>query len=176
DFGIARIETSNVTQHGHMLGTPSYMSPEQYLGETPDGRADLFSAGVLLYELLTSVKPFTGESSGQIMNKILYETPVDPSRLNPMLPPAVDWVVQKVLSKAPQDRFDNARESSEALFNAIPDQLGEASLARPEVAAGSARASSDMLSAARKLRTLARSSDAEAPSEASTTSPLSEAL
>ncbi len=83
DFGIARIETSNVTQHGHMLGTPSYMSPEQYLGETPDGSADLFSAGVLLYELLTSVKPFVGESSGQIMNKILYETPVNPSASQP---------------------------------------------------------------------------------------------
>ena len=159
DFGIARIETSNVTQHGHMLGTPSYMSPEQYLGETPDGRADLFSAGVLLYELLTSVKPFAGESSGQIMNKILYETPMDPSRLNPLLPPAVDWVVQKVLAKAPQDRFDNAREFSEALFNAIPDHLGEDPSSRPENLASAVRASSDMLSAARKLRTLARSGD-----------------
>jgi eukaryotic-like serine/threonine-protein kinase len=156
DFGIARLETSNVTQHGHMLGTPSYMSPEQYLGETPDGRADLFAAGVLLYELLTSVKPFVGESSGQIMNKILYETPVDPSRLNPLLPPAVDWVVQKVLAKAPQDRFDNAREFSEALFNAIPDHLGDDRSARPESPASMPRAPSDMLSAARKLRTLAR--------------------
>jgi len=157
DFGIARIETSNVTQHGHMLGTPSYMSPEQYLGETPDGRADLFSAGVLLYELLTGVKPFAGESSGQIMNKILYETPVDPSHLNPLLPPAVDWVVQKVLAKAPQDRFDNAREFSEALFNAIPDHLGDDhAVARAETVASAPRAPSDMLSAARKLRTLAR--------------------
>ena len=62
-----------------MLGTPKCMSPKQYLGETPDGRADLFSAGVLLYELLTGAKPFAGESGGQIMNKILYETPADPS-------------------------------------------------------------------------------------------------
>jgi len=167
DFGIARIETSNVTQHGHMLGTPSYMSPEQYLGETPDGRADLFSTGVLLYELLTSVKPFAGESSGQIMNKILYETPVDPSRLNPLLPPAVDWVVQKVLAKAPQDRFDNAREFSEALFNAIPDHPGDdSSAARPGNVANPTRASSDMLSAARKLRTLARSGDGNGSTDA----------
>jgi serine/threonine-protein kinase len=165
DFGIARMETSNVTQHGHMLGTPSYMSPEQYLGETPDGRADLFSAGVLLYELLTSVKPFAGESSGQIMNKILYETPVDPSRLNPLLPPAVDWVVQKVLAKAPQDRFDNAREFSEALFNAIPDHLGEDPSSRPDNLASAARAASDMLSAARKLRTLARSGEGNGSGE-----------
>jgi eukaryotic-like serine/threonine-protein kinase len=159
DFGIARIETSNVTQHGHMLGTPSYMSPEQYLGETPDGRADLFSAGVLLYELLTSVKPFVGESSGQIMNKILYDTPVDPSRLNPLLPPAVDWVVQKVLAKAPQDRFDNAREFSEALFNAIPDNLGRDPSLRSEPPVDAARASTGMLSAARKLRTFTRTGD-----------------
>jgi serine/threonine-protein kinase len=159
DFGIARIETSNVTQHGHMLGTPSYMSPEQYLGDTPDGRADIFSAGVLLYELLTGVKPFGGESSGQIMNKILYETPVDPSRLNPMLPPAVDWVVQKALAKSPEDRFDNAREYSEALFHAIPDDLGDQPRLRPETMADASRSASGMLSAARKLRTLARTGD-----------------
>jgi len=178
DFGIARIETSNVTQHGHMLGTPSYMSPEQYLGETPDGRADLFAAGVLLYELLTSVKPFLGESSGQIMNKILYETPVDPSRLNPLLPPAVDWVVQKVLAKAPQDRFDNAREFSEALFNAIPDHLGDVHAVRPDPATSTARAPSDMLSAARKLRTLARTGEPTSSGDSSVSgaSQLSEPL
>jgi serine/threonine-protein kinase len=142
-----------------MLGTPSYMSPEQYLGDTPDGRADIFSAGVLLYELLTGVKPFGGESSGQIMNKILYETPVDPSRLNPMLPPAVDWVVQKALAKSPEDRFDNAREYSEALFHAIPDDLGDQPRLRPETMADASRSASGMLSAARKLRTLARTGD-----------------
>jgi serine/threonine protein kinase len=163
DFGIARIETSNVTQHGHMLGTPSYMSPEQYLGDTPDGRADIFSAGVLLYELLTGVKPFAAESSGQIMNKILYETPVDPSRLNALLPPAVDWVVQKALAKSPEDRFDNAREFAEALFNAIPDDLGDEPPVRPEAMADASRNASGMLSAARKLRTLARSSEGAGP-------------
>jgi serine/threonine-protein kinase len=166
DFGIARIETSNVTQHGHMLGTPSYMSPEQYLGETPDGRADIFSAGVLLYELLTGAKPFSGESSGQVMNKILYETPVDPSRLNPLLPPAVDWVVQKALAKAPEDRFDNARMFAEALFNAIPDDLGQDSAIRPETLVDASRNAAGMLNAARKLRTLARTGEAPVtPSE-----------
>jgi serine/threonine-protein kinase len=178
DFGIARIETSNVTQHGHMLGTPSYMSPEQYLGETPDGRADLFAAGVLLYELLTGVKPFAGESSGQIMNKILYETPVDPSRLNPLLPPAVDWVVQKALAKAPQDRFDNARQFNEALFNAIPDQLGDNLSRHPGAVAPVPQPASGMLSGARKLRSLARSSDVTVPGDASVNelSPLNESM
>ena len=77
-----------------------------------------------LFAFVTGVKPFAGESSGQIMNKILYETPVDPSRLNPLLPPAADWVVQKALAKSPEDRFDNAREFAEALnatLNLVPN-------------------------------------------------------
>ena len=82
-----------------MLGTPSYMSPEQYMGEATDGRTDIFSAGVILYELLTGERPFTGDSSGQIMQKILHETPVNPSELNPLVPPPVDWVLQKALAK-----------------------------------------------------------------------------
>ena len=161
DFGIARIDASNVTQHGHMLGTPSYMSPEQYLGDTPDGRADLFSAGVLLYELLTGVKPFAGDSSGQIMNKILYETPADPSTLNPLLPPAADWVIQKALGKSPDDRFNNAREFREALFRALPDDLHAAYPHRPDMPAEAPRAPIGALSAARKLRTLARPQEAQ---------------
>jgi serine/threonine-protein kinase len=173
DFGIARIEASSVTQHGHMLGTPSYMSPEQYLGDTPDGRADLFAAGVLLYELLTGVKPFAGESNGQIMNKILYETPVDPSRLNPLLPPGVDWVVQKALSKAPEDRFNNAREFREALFNAITDDAGEPTGNRVDVVSDGSRGSG-VLSSARKLRTLARTNEPLGPMPESTMSGLSQ--
>jgi serine/threonine protein kinase len=171
DFGIARIEASSVTQHGHMLGTPSYMSPEQYLGDTPDGRADLFATGVLLYELLTGVKPFAGESNGQIMNKILYETPIDPSRLNPLLPPGVDWVVQKALAKAPEDRFNNAREYREALFNAIPDDLGETAGTRADALADPNRGAG-VLNAARKLRTLARTNESSVSPADSTVSGL----
>ena len=121
DFGIARIEASNFTQRGDMLGTPSYMSPEQYMGEATDGRSDIFATGVILYELLTGERPFTGDSSGQIMKKILHETPVNPSELNPQVPPQVDWVLQKALAKDVEDRFDNAREFQVALYNAIPD-------------------------------------------------------
>jgi serine/threonine-protein kinase len=171
DFGIARIEASSVTQHGHMLGTPSYMSPEQYLGDTPDGRADLFATGVLLYELLTGVKPFAGESNGQIMNKILYETPIDPSRLNPLLPPGVDWVVQKALAKAPEDRFNNAREYREALFNAIPDDLGEPAGTRADAVPDPNRGAG-VLNAARKLRTLARTNESSVSPPDSTVSGL----
>jgi len=143
DFGIARIETSNFTQRGDMLGTPSYMSPEQYMGESLDGRTDLFAAGVILYELLTGQRPFTGDSSGQIMQRILHDTPVNPSERNPQVPPAVDWVVQKALAKEADDRFASAREFQTALYSAIPDV--------PAVSVGGVR------NAARKLRDIARS-------------------
>ena len=156
DFGIARIEASSVTQHGYMLGTPSYMSPEQYLGERPDGRADIFSVGVLLYELLTATKPFVGESSGQIMTKILYETPVEPSALNPLVPPAVDWVVQKALAKSAEDRFSNAREFRQALFDAVPDEPVEKATTYANSIREATPAAAGTLSAARKLRSLAR--------------------
>ena len=152
DFGIARIEASNLTQRGDMLGTPSYMSPEQYMGEALDGRTDIFGAGVILYELLTGQRPFTGDSSGQIMQKILHDTPANPSELNPQVPPPVDWVVQKALAKDAEDRFATAREFRAALYSAIPGtvEADDARAARTPPAAG-------MLDAARKLRTVARS-------------------
>jgi len=74
DFGVARIESSNLTQAGTVMGTPSYMSPEQFMGQTVDGRSDLFSAGVVLYQLLTGEKPFTGALT-TIMHKVLKEDP-----------------------------------------------------------------------------------------------------
>ncbi|MGZ5787551.1 MAG: serine/threonine-protein kinase, partial [Ramlibacter sp.] len=82
DFGIARVEASELTQTGTVLGTPSYMSPEQFMGHPVDGRSDLFSCGVILYQLLTGEKPFTGESTTTIMYKVLREEPVPPSQLN----------------------------------------------------------------------------------------------
>ncbi len=148
DFGIARIEASNFTQRGDMLGTPSYMSPEQYMGEATDGRSDIFSAGVILYELLTGERPFTGDSSGQIMQKILHDTPANPSDLNPQVPPPVDWVLQKALAKDLDDRFSSAREFQAALYNAIPDEPAD-SAEQPAPMSGA-------MNAARKLRTIAR--------------------
>jgi serine/threonine-protein kinase len=150
DFGIARIDTSVLTQRGDMLGTPSYMSPEQYMGEATDGRSDIFSAGVILYELLTGERPFRGDSSGQIMQRILHDTPANPCELNPLVPPAVDWVVQKALAKDAQDRFASAREFQSALYAAIPDAVADAGGAEP------VRAQPGFLSSARKLRGLGR--------------------
>jgi serine/threonine-protein kinase len=162
DFGIARIDASQLTQRGDMLGTPSYMSPEQYMGEPADGRADLFAAGVILFELLTGGKPFPGESSGQIMQKILHETPANPSQLNPLLPPPVDWVVQKALAKEPDDRFQSAREFQAALLSALPDNDELRATSDLGVPPDTLRANQGLLNAARKLRTLSKPGDAGA--------------
>jgi serine/threonine-protein kinase len=118
DFGIARIESSNLTQAGSVLGTPAYMSPEQFMGQTIDGRSDLFSAGVILYQFLTGEKPFTGQLT-TIMHKVLKEDPIAPSELNVQVSPAFDPVVRKALAKRPDERFQNAKEFSAALQAAI---------------------------------------------------------
>src|SRR5437660_739175 len=86
DFGIAHIETSNMTQVGTTLGTPAYMSPEQIMGLPVDGRSDLFSAGVILYQFLTGERPFSGTSTST-MRKVLEENPLPPSRFNVQAPP-----------------------------------------------------------------------------------------
>ncbi len=110
DFGIARLESSNLTQTGSVLGTPNYMSPEQFMGQHVDGRSDLFSAGVILYQLLTGEKPFVGESTTTIMYQVLNNTPNPPSVLNVQIPAAFDGVVRKALAKRPEDRFQTGQE------------------------------------------------------------------
>ena len=119
DFGIARLESSTLTQAGTVLGTPTYMSPEQFMGQTVDGRSDLFSAGVILYQFLTGEKPFAGSSITTIMHKVLKEEPLKPSELNVQVPPAFDAVVKKALAKRPDDRFQSAAEFRAALMAAV---------------------------------------------------------
>src|SRR5581483_2863149 len=115
DFGIARMDTSNLTTAGMVIGTPSYMSPEQCLGKEVDARADIFSAGVVLYELLTGQKPFTG-SVPSIAFKICHEQAVPPSQISPLrLPRAVDEVVAHAMAKDPHARYPSARAFKEAL-------------------------------------------------------------
>ena len=121
DFGIARIETSELTQAGTVMGTPSYMSPEQFMGQTVDGRSDLFSCGVILYQFLTGEKPFTGTTT-TIMYKVLREEPLPPSTLNLGLPPAWDAVVNKAIAKNPADRYQTAREFADAIKAAVAGQ------------------------------------------------------
>lgn len=118
DFGIARIESSELTQVGTIMGTPAYMSPEQIVGQPVDGRSDLFSCGVILYQLLTGEKPFTGNATNIVMYKVLNEMPIAPSMLNVTLPPAFDLVVKKAMAKAPEQRFQNAEEFMQAIRDA----------------------------------------------------------
>jgi len=119
DFGIAHIESSNLTQVGTVVGTPNYMSPEQIMGLPVDGRSDLFSAGVILYQFLTGERPFAG-SSTTTMQKVLKEEPLPPSTLNVQLPPAIDAVVRKALAKRADERFGTAAAFSAALHAAMP--------------------------------------------------------
>ncbi len=128
DFGIAHIESSNLTQVGTVVGTPNYMSPEQIMGLPVDGRSDLFSTGVILYQFLTGERPFAG-SSTTTMQKVLKEDPLPPSTLNVQLPPAIDAVVRKALAKRADDRFQTAQEFTAALHDALAAPLAGESTA-----------------------------------------------
>jgi tRNA A-37 threonylcarbamoyl transferase component Bud32 len=114
DFGIARIESSSMTQAGTVLGTPAYMSPEQFMGQVVDARSDIYSSGVLLYQLLTGERPFEGGMSA-IMHKALNTDPPLPSQITVTCPPAFDGVVRKAMAKRPEERFQSAAAFLEAL-------------------------------------------------------------
>jgi serine/threonine protein kinase len=118
DFGIAKIESSTLTQFGDVLGTPSYMSPEQFGGQLVDRRSDLFSAGVILYHLLTGEKPFPGNSMTTIMHRVLNTIPPNVSDLNFQIPASFDQVVNKALAKKATERFQTAEEFAAALKRA----------------------------------------------------------
>lgn len=127
DFGIALIPSGSRTQAGTVLGSPKYMAPEQVAGKAADGRADIFSLGVVLYEMLTGSPPFNGDNLTAIMYKILNEEPPRPSKLNARVPPVFDRIVAKALAKRPEDRYQNAKEfsrelRSEAVLSALEPQ------------------------------------------------------
>ncbi|HET9469837.1 MAG TPA: serine/threonine-protein kinase, partial [Usitatibacter sp.] len=115
DFGIARITDSSKTKTGMVLGTPSYMSPEQLAGKRIDGRSDLFSLGVTLYQMLSGQLPFQGESMTQLMFAIANAEPTPIRQLNAALPPWVDGVIERALAKDFEKRFQNGGEFAEAI-------------------------------------------------------------
>ncbi|GGJ15337.1 serine/threonine-protein kinase [Neoroseomonas lacus] len=118
DFGIARLENSSMTQVGTLIGTPSYMAPEQFRGEPVDLRADIWSAGVMLYQLLTGEKPFEGGFSA-VMHKALHTEPPPPSQLSVTTPRGFDAVINRALAKRPEDRYRSAAEFGEAIRQAV---------------------------------------------------------
>jgi serine/threonine protein kinase len=118
DFGTAKIlQFGTVQQTTHVMGTPSYMSPEQVKGRAVDGRSDIFSLGVMLYEMVTGEKPFPGQSITTVIYKIVNEDPVPPRQLNTSIHPGISDVIMKALVKDPDQRYQNCREMLEDLRN-----------------------------------------------------------
>jgi len=115
DFGVARLTTNNMTQAGAILGTPNYMSPEQLQGRVVNGTADQYSLAVIAYELLAGERPYHAESLPTLIFRILSEQPPDPRRLNPSLPNGLTPLLERALSKAPEQRFANCLRFIEAL-------------------------------------------------------------
>jgi serine/threonine protein kinase len=135
DFGIARLESSSLTQAGTVVGTPTHMAPEQLMGLPADGRADLWSSGVILYELLTGLSPFLAATPATVMHNVLQREPAKPSTLNPALPPGFDGVIARALAKKADERYQTAREFQVALVQALQGK-GLSGTARQGTAAG----------------------------------------
>ncbi len=128
DFGIARMSSAAVrTQTGMVLGSPKYMSPEQVMGKLTDQRSDIFSLGVMLYEMLTGSPPFLGENVNAIMYQTLNAIPPPPSSLNTAVPDMLNFIVAKALAKDIEDRYQNARDLANdlrACRGTVPNSAG----------------------------------------------------
>ena len=122
DFGIARLQEPTVkTQTGVLLGSPQYMSPEQISGQSLDGRADVFSLGVVLYEMLTGIKPFDATDLTQVLFWVVNMPAKPPSERRPGMPPVIDFIVARALKKRPEERYATAAELADDLRKALPE-------------------------------------------------------
>jgi serine/threonine-protein kinase len=115
DFGIAKLASSEITTAGQLLGTPSFMPPEQFTGQPVDGRADLFSLGVILYSLATGEQPFAGETMTAVSYKVVYTEPIPPTKLNPAISPRLEAAILKCLAKNPAERFQTGEDLAQEL-------------------------------------------------------------
>ncbi|MDH5264943.1 MAG: serine/threonine protein kinase [Betaproteobacteria bacterium] len=148
DFGIARLRDPDVkTATGMMLGSPRYMSPEQVSGEAFDHRADIFSLGVVLYEMLTGITPFSGEDITQLMFQVVNGAVVPPSHVNRTLPPVLDYIIARALKKVPGERYGSAAEFAADLRNAIPEVLAAEAQVRSRAEAADSETVPDLAGA-----------------------------
>jgi len=148
DFGIARLRDPDVkTATGMMLGSPRYMSPEQVSGESFDHRADIFSLGVVLYEMLTGITPFAGEDITQLMFQVVNGAVVPPSHVNRTLPPVLDYIIARALKKVPAERYGSAAEFAADLRDAIPEVLAAEAAVRSRAEAAGADTVPDLAGA-----------------------------
>src|SRR5437016_1449800 len=151
DFGVAKLTVSEFTQTGQVLGTPSYMSPEQLAGGKIDGRSDLFSLGVTLYTLLTGAKPFGGETVSEITFKVAYQEPTPATPLNAALNPDYDYVLQRALAKEAEERYRNGKGVARGLDDlrpAVPPRSQRAARKRRPAAVAEKTRVSDAAAAA----------------------------
>jgi tetratricopeptide (TPR) repeat protein len=116
DFGVARMEMSTMTSTGAIIGTPSYMAPEQVMGKQVDSRADVFALGVIFFELLTGKRPFEGEHITTVAYKIIHEDPPTLKEINKDIPQEFEDIVRKSIAKNPDERFQTCREMADALL------------------------------------------------------------
>ena len=127
DFGIAHIEdpsSSIQTQAGEILGTPAYMSPEQVLSRPVDGRSDLFSVGIILYELSTGKRPFGGENIAALFHSITHHHPPEPVQINPDIPKKLSQTIMRCLRKEPEERFETGQALAQALSETLEEGKG----------------------------------------------------
>ncbi len=110
DYGIARVDSNSMTKTGIAMGTPNYISPEQLKGQTVDKRADLFSLGVVIYELLLGRRPFKGENITSLIYSVMNHEPTKPSNINPQIPLLFDHIVSRALQKNPDERYQKAND------------------------------------------------------------------
>jgi serine/threonine-protein kinase len=166
DFGIARLDSSTLTQVGEIMGSPGYMSPEQFLGTDIDARSDIYSVGVIAYELLSNRRPFTGNNA-EVMRQVLNERPVNPSEHNPLISVQLDWAVHKALAKKQADRFHAAKEFSDAFVKGIDAsiRLGQKPPQTAIADEPTQRIDPKLIQAARMLAGMQQAKVADAPTQ-----------
>jgi len=143
DFGVAKLTAGEITTTGQLLGTPAFMPPEQFTGTPIDGRADLFSLGVILYWMATGEQPFSGETMTAVSYKIVHTEPIPPGKLNPAIPHKLESVILKCLAKNPANRYQTGEEVAQDLALLRASSKFSSLLATAPLARGTGKASED---------------------------------